>query len=105
MQKLALVWMVGISLSAFSVLNAQDPPEKERTICDVTDPKSKCPGANCLCVDDTFEITFDGATDSVFQFKDFVADTPVDVQIVIDAKSTKPNPTPPPDIIGTVQGW
>ncbi|HVR75859.1 MAG TPA: dockerin type I repeat-containing protein [Planctomycetota bacterium] len=105
MQKLALVWMVGISLSASSVLNAQDPPEKERIVCDIADPKSKCPGANCLCVDDVFEITFDGLTDSVFEFDPFVADMPVNTVVVIDAKSSKANEAPPPDTIGTVQGW
>ena len=36
--------------------------EKERVGCDPALPQNKCPGLDCVCTEDTLEVTFDGDT-------------------------------------------
>lgn len=92
MRKLALLCILGAILLCISAqLRAQE--EITRTVCNVADPKNKCPGADCVCIPDTVEVTFDGATDSIFEYETFTAGAAVDTVVVMDTKTTK------------VQGW
>jgi hypothetical protein len=59
---------------------AQEP---ERQFCDDTDPANNCPGPDCLCVDDTLEIVFDGQLEnSVFEYPSFTAGMSVPMRVV-----------------------
>src|SRR5436309_387097 len=93
MRKLAFLCTLGAFLSISTALKAQE--EKVRTICNVADPKNKCQPAtpNCVCIPDTFEVTFDGNTNSIFEYETFAAGTKIDVVIVTDTKTAR------------VQGW
>jgi hypothetical protein len=77
---------------------AQSPPPKTRIICDVNDPTTKCPGADCVCVEDSLAVTFDGVDESVFEYETFTADPPMSVlaTTVMDVKTR--------DGAG-IQGW
>jgi len=67
--------------------------EAIRVLCDVSDPQNQCPGTACLCTDDALEITFDGASDSIFEYGSFVDGIGIDATVVMDAKSEE------------IQGW
>ena len=92
MRKSRRFWAV-VFACIWARLAAQDPPEKERVLCDPADPKWDCPGADCPCVPDTLEVTFDGQTDSVFEYDAFKEDMQIDVAVVTETFSEK------------VQGW
>jgi hypothetical protein len=87
-KRLALV-LVGLG----SALGAQDPPEVVRTYCRDEDPRNRCPGAECACRDDAFEVTFDGDTDSVLEVEPFRAGEPIATTVVFDTRTEG------------VQGW
>ena len=59
--------------------------ELERQFCDDADPENNCPGFDCLCVDDTFEVVFNGQLDnSVFEYRDFEPGIVVPARFLID---------------------
>jgi hypothetical protein len=63
---------------------AQEAMEQTRTLCDVADPANACPGDDCRCSEDTIEITFDGDSDSVFEYETFEGETSLVVTVVTD---------------------
>jgi hypothetical protein len=89
---IGVAFCLGFSLAT----SAQDPDEKDRTICDVTDPGNNCPGADCLCVDDSIEITFDGDSQSTLEYEDFATEIEgqdIDVTVITETLTEQ------------VQGW
>src|SRR5688572_33458065 len=81
----ASVVLVAALLLSTAGVRSQDPPEKIVTLCD--------PGTAPNCSEDTFEVTFDGDSDSVFQYDTFTKGAGIDTTIVMDTRSSK------------VQGW
>src|SRR4030095_15207589 len=94
MRHLASLCIACAFLGVTSITLAQDAGEKSVVTCDKADAKNKCSGApaDCLCADDTFEIVFDGKTQSVLQV-DFKADLDITTTNMTDTKGDK------------VQGW
>jgi hypothetical protein len=92
MRKLGWFW-VAASVGFCLQVGAQNPPEKERVLCDPAVPENGCPGADCVCAPDTLEVTFDGDTGSVFEYETFQDGMTIDVTIVTETASEK------------VQGW
>jgi len=90
-------WISAIFLTAaairFAPMPAEEPLEKTRSLCDPSDPRMQCPGASCICVDDTLEITFDGESKSVVEYDEFAQDMPIEVIVVSETVSEH------------VQGW
>jgi len=90
-------WISAAFLSAAAVACApapgEEPSEKTRQLCDPSDPRMQCPGASCICVDDTLEITFDGDSQSVLEYDAFTQDMPIEVIVVSETVSEH------------VQGW
>ena len=78
---------------ALGVLVPAHAQEKARIYCNEADPKNKCPGADCVCVSDTFEVTFDGRSESVLDAGDLDPGATITVTVVMDTKSDH------------VQGW
>jgi hypothetical protein len=74
-------------LLAAGVGAAQEPPEVGRTWCRDQDPRNKCPGPDCVCTDDTLEVTFDGGSDSVLEIADFRPGEKVTTSLVMEARS------------------
>ena len=91
MRKLTSLCYIGVFLSVCLVATAQE--EKTATLCDPADPANKCPGADCVCIDDVIEMTFDGDTQSVLEYADFVQDQEITVTVISDTKTA------------AVQGW
>jgi hypothetical protein len=56
-----------------------DQVETLRELCDPADPASQCPGDDCLCVDDSLEIVFDGVdgTNSILTYSGFTPGTEI----------------------------
>src|SRR5688572_19564072 len=81
----ASVVLVAALLLSTAGVRSQDPPEKIVTLCD--------PGTAPNCSEDTFDVTFDGDSDSVFQYDTFTKGAGIDTTIVMDTRSSK------------VQGW
>ena len=80
--------LIGTVPVLFSPLaTAQDPPEKSRVLCDVQDPANRCPGEFCVCAEDSLEITFDGMSDSIYEYETFEPGMPLEVTVVMDVKS------------------
>ena len=77
---LILLWML---INAAPARGAEAPPERARLLCDESDPKNRCPGSDCLCVEDTLEVTFDGDSDSVLEYPSFEEGTEFRVTIVM----------------------
>jgi hypothetical protein len=99
MRKLVSLSILGIFLAG-GLLNAQDPPEKSRTLCDKADPKNKCtpPSPDCQCVEDTLEIVLEGNDDSVLVVKDFAKGQKMKATVIMEVKS-------PATDVADVQGW
>src|SRR5262245_60809982 len=91
MRQLVLVCAYGAMLGATPFLGAQE--EKVRTACDTTLPANKCPGADCLCVPDTLEVTFDGDSKSTLELDPVTVGAELTATVVMDTKADK------------VQGW
>ena len=92
MRKLACLCFMGAFFGVSVPVNAQG--EKTRVLCDPADPATKCPGTDCICVEDVIEIVFDEAlTNSTVEYDTFSADTTYKATVLIEAKSDK------------VQGW
>ena len=68
---------------------AQNPGESFRSYCELDDPKNNCPGARCVCTDDTLAVTFDGRSQSVFELETPL-DARVEMTMVMDVKSGDP---------------
>jgi len=77
---LFLFWTL---ISAAPARGAEAPPERARLLCDESDPVNRCPGADCFCVKDTLEVTFDGDSDSVFEYASFEEGTEIRTTIVM----------------------
>ena len=71
------------------LLSGQESAEKERVLCEPDDPRSECPGSQCLCVEDTIEIVFDGDSDSVLEYAAFTEGMEFEVTVITDTKSQK----------------
>ena len=73
---------------------AQEPAEKAWVFCD---PERHCQppgdGERCICGDDTMEVVFDGASDSVLEYETFVEGREFEITVVFDTHSD------------TVQAW
>lgn len=78
---------IGIILLGAGSFPAQGAEEQVRTLCDVADPANGCPGEDCVCSEDTIEITFDGDSDSVFEYETFEGETPLVVTVVTDTRT------------------
>ena len=76
----------------WAVSAAGQEPSKSRVICDPAEPRNKCPGADCNCVDDVLAVTFDATGDSILPLDRLPASS-IDTTIVIDAKNAG------------IQGW
>ena len=62
--------------------------ELERAFCDPNDPDNSCPGEDCVCVDDSLEMVFEGQMeDSVFEYNNFDPDLIIRGRVVLDVKS------------------
>ena len=91
MRRLMCLCFIGTFLGACVVANAQE--EKTEVLCDPADPANKCPGDDCVCVDDTVEVTFDGDSQSILEYADFVQDQEINITVISDTKTA------------LVQGW
>lgn len=89
-------WPVGLlelavaSLAVWIVCGPTGLPgaePKERILCDIEDPENDCPGPDCRCVEDRLEITFDGDSDSIFEYQTFEMGTPIEAVLVLDVQS------------------
>jgi hypothetical protein len=64
--------------------------EVERGFCDDQAPQNNCPGPNCRCVDDSFEVVFPIAgiiSTSIFRYSEFQAGARIDTNVVLDTQS------------------
>jgi len=77
--------MVFLCLSLLT--GAVPAQERIRVICDPQDPGRECPGLECLCIDDTLEITFDGDTASNLSVDPARVGQPVTVTVMLETKS------------------
>ncbi len=84
---LGLLGIVAAFLAFSSRAPAQEALERERVFCQPGAGDDKCPGPDCPCVDDTLEVTFDGATRSVLEYETFEPGAPVDTVIVMDTRT------------------
>ncbi|MBI4607274.1 MAG: hypothetical protein HY721_35360 [Planctomycetes bacterium] len=93
----SISWIPWISWPALSVswtaLSAQTPPEPVRVLCDPADPANRCPGPDCVCLEDSLEVTFDRQSQSVLDLTPFEPGRRIETAVVLDAKSPR------------IQGW
>lgn len=61
----------------------------ERTVilCDPADPGNLCPGTDCMCIEDTLEVTFDGDSQSVLYTEHLDIKDHFEATIVTDART------------------
>ena len=86
MRKLLCLSAISAMSFAPALLNAQEEPV--RTFCDDADAANECPGDDCLCVDDTMEIVFEGQLEnSIWEYEAFNADDVIPGRVVIGAVS------------------
>jgi hypothetical protein len=86
MARRGVAFCVGLAAAPLLLADASLAQEPERVFCDDTDPANRCPGLDCLCGDDTFEVVFDGQLeDSVFEFASFTQGMAVPMRVVCAA--------------------
>jgi hypothetical protein len=92
MRKVASLCIPCALLLACAAVRVEAQQEKSRTFCDKAEAKNKCapPATDCVCVDDTLEVTFDGKTESNLKVK---AGDKVPVTVMMETKDAG------------VQGW
>ena len=83
--KRVALWCVGVAVVSVPILRATLAQELERQFCDDTDPVNDCPGQDCVCVDDTLEVVFEGQLESsVFEYSEITPNMLVRSRVLLD---------------------
>src|SRR5262245_15345163 len=78
---------LGAVFLALSRTQAQETFKRERVYCQSNARGNHCPGPDCVCLDDTLEVTFDAVSQSVLEYETFEEGAVVDTVIVTDTRT------------------